>query len=60
MVSEFQCVKAGNIKSEVLPVTKGVPQESALGPVLFTIYINNIVSSLTDCNVHLYADDTIL
>lgn len=55
-----QCVKAGNIKSELAHLTKGVPQGSVLGPVLFTIYINNIVSSITNCHIHLYADDTVL
>ena len=43
-----------------LEVTKGVPQGSILGPLLFTLYINNIVSSETGCKVHFYADDTVL
>ena len=41
-------------------VNIGVPQGSVLGPVLFTLYINNIMSTCTDCQYHLYADDTIL
>jgi len=53
-------VKAGNIRSEYLSVTKGIPQGSVLGPVLFTIYINDIASALENCNAHLYADDTVL
>lgn len=40
-----------------LPVRKGVPQGSALGPVLFPIYRYNI-SSLTECTVPIYADQT--
>ena len=53
-------MKAGNIRSEYLSVTKGIPQGSVLGPVLFTIYINDIASALENCNAHLYADDTVL
>ena len=31
-----------------------------LGPILFTLYINDIASSLNNCQVHFYADDTVL
>lgn len=58
--NRFQCVKAGVAKSDFLPLRKGVPQGSVLGPILFTIFINDIVSSLSSSRVHLYADDTIL
>lgn len=60
LVWQTSTCEDGGTRSGFLPVTKGVPQGSILGPVLFTIYINEIVSSLRGCQTHLYADDTIL
>ena len=54
-----QCTRIGDKVSSVLPITFGVPQGSILGPILFSIYINEIVD-IVNCGVVLYADDTVL
>ena len=42
-----------------LDLQKGAPQGSVFGPILFNIYLNNILYFL-DCNVSNIADDTTL
>lgn len=55
-----QCVALDNCTSSLLEVKMGVPQGSVLGPILFSIYINNLGFNLNQPKAHLYADDTIL
>ena len=44
--------------SEFADVSKGVPQGSILGPILYTIYTSSLPSLVKNCNVQMYADDT--
>lgn len=53
-----QYVNVDNTDSELLNIKCGVPQGSILGPLLFIIYINDIVNSSKIANFIMFADDT--
>lgn len=46
-------------QSDAVSVSSGVPQGSVLGPLLFLVFINDIVADL-NCKVRLYADDCVI
>ena len=59
LTGRTQRVTIKGVNSESRCVTSGVPQGSVLGPRLFLLYINDL-SECVDCNISLFADDTIV
>ena len=40
------------------PITVGVPQDSILGPLFFSIYVNNLPNVVSTSDISMFADDT--
>ena len=53
-----QYVKYNNYHSELIDISTGVPQGSILGPLLFSICINDLITVSDELNFIMYADDT--
>ena len=57
LASRTQVVRVGNDYSSSANVLSGIPQGSILGPLLFTIFINDLPDGLSGC-CKIFADDT--
>ena len=53
-----QRVVVNGIKSDWAPVVSGVPQGTVLGPLLFSLYINDISADI-ESEIRLFADDCV-
>ena len=54
----YQVVRIHSSVSDPLPVECGVPQGSILGPLLFSIYVNDLPEVARHCSTECYADDS--
>ena len=58
--NRFQYINYKNQDSSLLEVKTGIPQGSILGPLFFSIYINDLVNATNKLSYLMYADDTTL
>ena len=55
--NRFQCTVVDGVKSEYKEIKAGVPQGSKIGPILWLLYVNDIVEGI-ESEILLFADDT--
>lgn len=55
-----QSVHCNKKCSPIKQIDQGVPQGSILGPILFLVYINDVINASSKIDFTIYADDTTL
>jgi hypothetical protein len=60
LIGRTQKTKVDGVYSDTIENKLGVAQGSTLGPILFLLYINDIVSNMNECKIKLFADDTLI
>ena len=58
LCNKQQRVVVNGAKSQWAPVLSGVPQDTVLGPLLFSLYINDIMVGI-ESEIRLFADDCV-
>ncbi len=53
-----QLTRVSGKSSDQRDISIGVPQGSILGPVLFQIYVNDLPTYMSSCQISMFADDT--
>ena len=62
-INAFLCfrqrrVVVNGVKSDWVPIVSGVPQSTVLGPLLFSLYINDISADI-ESEIRLFVDDCV-